>query len=870
MEKERAAALGFLATALLACATPPGNPAPGPAPARALLERLLPGRSDQFVLESIPAEDGRDVFEIESSAGRIILRGSSGVAIASGLNWYLKHHGHGHVSFCGDQLRLADPPPPVPGKIRRASPYQYRYCFNYCAFSYTMPFWDWPQWERVIDWMALHGINMPLAVTGQEAVWQKVYRDLGLGDDQIAKFLVGPAYLPFGWMGCIDGWGGPLPEAWIRSHEEIQKRILARERELGMTPVLQGFTGHVPEALKEVFPSARFQRLPSWCGFPGTWFLDPMDPLFERVGKAFIEEQTRLFGTDHLYASDTFIEMRPPSGDPAFLSAMGRAIHRAMEAGDPRAVWILQGWIFHFDRKFWQPPQTRALLGSVPDDRLILLDLICESSPVWKTTESFCGKPWAFCLLQSFGAQVSLHGGLSQMQKNLSQALASPQRGKLQGLGLTMEGFGYNPAAFDYLTDLAWHPEPPAVDSWIMDFARSRYGRLPEAAREAWDLLRQSIYRKPGQQDSIACHRPKTTLRKSAPSDAETVARACEKLLSCADELRDADPYRYDAVHLTRQVLANLAGPFYGDVLAAYDRKDRAALAEAGRRFLDLLRDLDELLATRREFLLGPWLADARRWAANDEERRLYEWNARNLITLWGPRDSTLHEYSQRQWSGMITGFCLPRWEMFLGRLDRALAEGKPLDTKALEDSLRDWEVEWTRRTDSFPAAPRGDPVATAKKMWEKYGRRAVRPPDAPSLTTGKPVSCSNALGPHPAHLANDGRAGDTDRYWATDVTEHPGDAWWRVDLEKPVTVGRVKIIFYYGDERTYGFTVEGSADGKTWETLADRRDNREPSTAAGLTCAFPPRALRYLKVTVTRNSANSGRHLVEVMAFEK
>ena len=33
--------------------------------------------------------------------------------------------------------------------------------------------------------------------------------DLGLTDEQIGKFFVGPAYLPFGWMGCIDGWGGP-------------------------------------------------------------------------------------------------------------------------------------------------------------------------------------------------------------------------------------------------------------------------------------------------------------------------------------------------------------------------------------------------------------------------------------------------------------------------------------------------------------------------------------------------------------------------------------------------------------------------------------------------------------------------------------
>jgi len=37
-----------------------------------------------------------------------------------------------------------------------------------------------------------------------------------------------------------------------------------------------------------------------------------------------------------------------------------------------------------------------------------------------------------------------------------------------------------------------------------------------------------------------------------------------------------------------------------------------------------------------------------------------------------------------------------------------------------------------------------------------------------------------------------------------------------------------------------------------------------------GTTCRFPPRPVRYLRVRVTHNSANTGCHLVEVMAFEK
>jgi hypothetical protein len=42
-------------------------------------------------------------------------------------------------------------------------------------FADSYVWWDWERWEKEIDWMALHGINLPLAFTGQETIWQKVF-----------------------------------------------------------------------------------------------------------------------------------------------------------------------------------------------------------------------------------------------------------------------------------------------------------------------------------------------------------------------------------------------------------------------------------------------------------------------------------------------------------------------------------------------------------------------------------------------------------------------------------------------------------------------------------------------------------------------
>ena len=81
-------------------------------------------------------------------------------------------------------------------------------------------------------------------------------------------------------MGNLDGWGGPLPVSWMKSHMELQQKILQRERELGMKPVLPAFTGHVPAAFKKKFPQAKLKATNWKNGFEDTYILDSEDSLF--------------------------------------------------------------------------------------------------------------------------------------------------------------------------------------------------------------------------------------------------------------------------------------------------------------------------------------------------------------------------------------------------------------------------------------------------------------------------------------------------------------------------------------------------------------------------------------------------------------
>lgn len=82
---------------------------------------------------------------------------------------------------------------------------------------------------------------------------------------------------------------------------------------------------------------------------------------FQQIGGSFIKEYKAEFGTNHIYNADTFNEMTPRSSAPEYLSSASRAVYDGMLAGDPDAIWLMQGWLF-LETSFWKPQQVKALL----------------------------------------------------------------------------------------------------------------------------------------------------------------------------------------------------------------------------------------------------------------------------------------------------------------------------------------------------------------------------------------------------------------------------------------------------------------------------------------------------------------------------
>lgn len=700
-----------------------------------LVNRVTGGRADEFsVVISPDQKDGKDWFLYHARDGRVVLEGNNGVSVASALGHYLKTHCGWHLSWCGSQQTLPQQLPLPDEKYEAVSPYKYRYYLNYCTFNYSMSWWDFERWQQEIDFMALNGINMPLALTGQNSVWQRVYRRLGFTDKELEGFFSGPAYFNWFWMGNLDGWGGPLPQSFMDDHEKLQKQILHAERSLGMTPVLPAFTGHVPPTFEQKFPEAKVRKT-EWVNFPEVSILDPEEELFTEIGKMFIQEQTALYGTDHFYSADTFNENTPPTNDSTYLAQMSAKVYSAMSDVDPDAVWVMQGWLFYHEREFWGEDQIKALLGAVPDENMLILDLWSERHPVWNRTEAYYGKPWVWCMLHNFGQNINMSGNLTSVANDPANALNDPSARNMAGIGLTMEGIGQNPMVYAMMLENIWRDRPVDKDEFLRDYLSQRYGCCNETAFAAWQTLMASVYENTvnnGGQESIITGRPSfkvnpggTTNTKSHYDKADLIT-AWKMLVSCAGIHEESDGFRYDLVDVTRQVLADYASILQQKAASRYQAGDVEGFRAASEEFLGLIDDMDKLLGTRSEFLLGRWLDDARSIGHTDQEKDLYEHNARNQITLWGNRDCRIRDYACKHWNGMMAGFYRPRWERFFDTVSAAMEQGVPLDEAAFIEASKDWEWEWTLGHEKYPNQPVGSEIEECLRIWDKYHKEIL------------------------------------------------------------------------------------------------------------------------------------------------
>lgn len=692
-------------------AEPGGGQAFDVTPARQALGRLVPRHEKQVTLRALPRASGQpDRFGVSGRDGHIVVEGTSPAVLLTGFGWYLSYVVHANVTFTGDQLRLPATLPAPDHPIRHDANVANRFALNDVDEGYTEPYADWDYWQHKIDVLALHGINEVLVYQGQAKVYQQTFADFGYTAEELRAWIPQPAHQPWWLLQNMCCFPTPVSQHTIDAQAALGRKIADRLRELGMTPVLPGYFGTVPDGFVDRNPGAHVVPQGPWGGFTRPDWLDPTNPWFARVAAEFYEKQSALFGDSTMYKMDLLHE-GGRAGD-VDVDAASKAVQHALEDAHPGAIWAILGW---------QSNPRPETIAAVDRSRMLILDGLSDRYGGLDREQTWDHTPYAFGSIWNFGGHTTIGANISVWNTRYHEWLGK-SGSALAGIAMMPEASDNNPVAFDFLTELAWRGEPVDLDQWFADWAWRRYGGAhpdPHAVA-AWQAMAHTAYAMPADgwteaQDSLFNARPSldaTTAAQYSPRsmryDPLAFAAALPELLRVAPSLRRSSAYRYDLTDVTRQVLANESRVMLPEIRSAYDAGDRAGFDRLTTRWLHLMRELDAVLGSDEHFMLGPWLARATAAAGGDTERARLAHDVKSLITVWGDAQSAnggLADYANRSWQGLVGDYYHARWKAYFDTLDTSLATGKPpvaIDWYAVGDA-------WARNRTPYPTRPRGD-----------------------------------------------------------------------------------------------------------------------------------------------------------------
>lgn len=601
------------------------------------------------------------------------------------------------------------------------------------TFSYTFAWYKWEDWERLLDWAAWRGINLQLAWVGYEKIFLESFREIGMTDDEILPFFSGPAFQAWNRFGNIKGsWGGlgGLPMTWIDAQFDLQKKIVARMVELGITPILPAFPGFVPDAIHRARPNVNVTKASNWAGveeYSEDLWLDPFDDTYVELQRHFVEKQIEAFGNiTNIYTLDQFNEMSPDSDDPLYLSQVSKQTYQALSAANPAAIWLMQAWLFLSNPAYWTNERIDAYLGGVEDKTSwLILDLMAEQLPQWQRTNGFSGRPWIWCQLHNLGGNMNLWGQVTNITVGPVQAVESSD--SLVGFGLAPEAYEGNEVVYGLLLDQAWSASALDTKNYFHDWARLRYGGVvPESLFQAWELMREHVY----DNQAAGLYYVGVGVYQLAPAleglanrsgffpaptalgyHPKTLQRVWQLMVKAGvnePTLRNIPAFELDFVDVARQVMSNFFIDVYTDLIHTFNSsmeswdlltqdvrtKFSREVAIEGRKLLDLLTALDRVLSTNAHFRLEEWLDAAQYWGELTGNEDLFAFNARNLVTVWIWEGPYLNDYSARAWSGITGTYYHGRWSIFVDGLNNATRTGVFNET-VVTQKIRAFEKEW-------------------------------------------------------------------------------------------------------------------------------------------------------------------------------
>ncbi len=677
--------------------------------ASGVVKRLLPDHAGQIDL-LLALTDGSESFRVEGSAGRIQIKAPTTSALLMGLGGYLKYSAGVSASWNGDCLNRLPADLPAPTQpVTGTANVKHRFALNDTNDGYTGPYWTWERWEKLIDILALHGVNEMLVYAGAEAVYQRTFQKFGFDAKAMRLWLPTPAHQPWWLLENMSAWVGPsTSQHLVNDRAALARKITDRLRELGMTPVLPGYFGILPDGFSKHRSAARVIPQGKWLGIKRPDWLDPTCDVFGAVAAEYYRAQAELLGPSSMFKMDPMHE-GGESGKVNIASAAG-AIDRELQKAHPGSIWTILGW--------QENPRGEVLAGIRNKQNALILDGQADRYEYKDREQQWNDTPYAFGTIWNFGGHTTMGANVGVWNQRYFDQLKKPGS-RLAGIALLPEASCNNPAAFAFFTEMAWRSGRTDLDQWFADWSRYRYGGEDSNAARAWDILHRTAYdMKSGAwseaHDSLYSAQPSLTA-KSACSwsplepryDLAVFSQAVASLMGVDRSLRNSSAYRYDLVDVVRQAIANHSRVLLPQIDQAYSAKDLTRFRGLTRTWLEQIRLLDRVAGTEPALLLGEWLAEARAAAVDSTEEGQLEFDARSLLLEWGPessRGSGVHDYANREWSGLLEYYG-QRWATYFNALEAALAKQEAVRTV-------DWfamDEDFAKQRNSYPGRPQED-----------------------------------------------------------------------------------------------------------------------------------------------------------------
>jgi alpha-N-acetylglucosaminidase len=223
----------------------------------------------------------------------------------------------------------------------------------------------------------------------------------------------------------------------------------------------------------------------------------PDDPYFATISKMYMEEWKKEFGEATYYLVDSFNEMQLPetgSSVTDMLAGYGEKTYEAIRSGNKNAVWVIQGWMFGYQKETWSADRVKALFSKVPDDKVLILDYANDYANSWRSLQAFNGKQWVYGFVPNMGGKTPYTGNMNLYATGAGKTLASTEKNNLVGFSISGEGLENNEVIYELVTDAAWSKDTIELKKWLKDYSINRYGACPEKMEESWALLQKSAY----------------------------------------------------------------------------------------------------------------------------------------------------------------------------------------------------------------------------------------------------------------------------------------------------------------------------------------------------------------------------------------